>query len=541
MTRATLDTGSNGIQLQLEYGTLVDAATGGAITADTASVKFSNLEAWLDTNGYHTVDSSNSLRSYGSWVADDSWSNISIDTSGSKKLKELSPSSQALAFGAEGSNFGVSLEMTGVNAAGTLQGTKYWVVPRRPYHGPYAPGVTIAENVMYITGHQLNAALDRYWSRLRYAVETNDVWGGDGVVPNNYGAIGFVMAPNCRYRAAAAADNDDAIGTSGISGYYYSKPNTPTLAANRPIGSTQVTLTLGNTAPYAAALLIERALDTGGWAQIGSTGSGTFTDTVPLNSIASYRIRVQSLAGVNVAYSDYSAAAAIGLGYTIPGYPGLQINRSSETTGIVTVSGHQSNPALDKYWASLEWLVQLDEGAYGGGATGLAGTTTSIPFVIAANHRYSVRVRAVNATGPGPWSQTIYLFTTPAAPTEFTAARAGLASTQVDLAWANPAPYANLFIVERSTNGGTSWTQLGTSATTSYSDTLPVGSSALYRVKAQAPNQLLQSAYSDTAVVPLALISDKAKIPGLVRCYVGEDRIRKMQLGTSVLWVDGDE
>ena len=40
MARVILATGSNGISLQLEYGAIVDAATGGAITSSTTAVQF---------------------------------------------------------------------------------------------------------------------------------------------------------------------------------------------------------------------------------------------------------------------------------------------------------------------------------------------------------------------------------------------------------------------------------------------------------------------------------------------------------------------
>ena len=110
MARTTLDTGSNGIQLQLEYGSLVDAATGGSITPNTTSVKFSNLEAWIDANGYPFYDSSNKLTASGGWVADDSWTNIDIPTtSGTRKLKELSPQSQPIKFGGTNGSSAVAL------------------------------------------------------------------------------------------------------------------------------------------------------------------------------------------------------------------------------------------------------------------------------------------------------------------------------------------------------------------------------------------------------------------------------------------------
>ena len=58
MARVTLATGSNGISLQLEYGAIVDAATGGAVTSSTTAVKFSTLEVWLVTTSQSFYDNS---------------------------------------------------------------------------------------------------------------------------------------------------------------------------------------------------------------------------------------------------------------------------------------------------------------------------------------------------------------------------------------------------------------------------------------------------------------------------------------------------
>ena len=56
MARVILATGSNGISLQLEYGAIVDAATGGAVTSSTTAVPFSTLEVWLVTNSKTIYD-----------------------------------------------------------------------------------------------------------------------------------------------------------------------------------------------------------------------------------------------------------------------------------------------------------------------------------------------------------------------------------------------------------------------------------------------------------------------------------------------------
>ena len=167
MARTTLDTGSNGIQLQLEYGSLVDAATGGSITPNTTSVKFSNLEAWIDANGYPFYDSSNKLTASGGWVSDDSWTNIDIPTtSGTRKLKELSPQSQPIKFGGTNGSSAVALTLTGINSAGTLSGSYSRTAPRRPYNVPNAPAVVIGAGTATAEALQLDDEADRYTATL---------------------------------------------------------------------------------------------------------------------------------------------------------------------------------------------------------------------------------------------------------------------------------------------------------------------------------------------------------------------------------------
>lgn len=549
MPRATLDTGSNGIQLQLEYGSIVDNATGGSITADTTSVRFSNLEAWIDANGYPFYDSSNELTASGGWVTDDSWSNIDIPTtSGTRKLKELGKQTQATKFGGTNGSYAVSLKITGINSAGTMSGSKSWTVPRRPYHAPGTPGVAIGASVFTISGAQRNTAADSYWEFLAYRVETNDAWSGYATLGGDVTSVGIAMAANSRYRAQAYAMNEDATGAAGLTGYYYTEPSAPSaLACARQATKTTVVLSWTNNASYVAAYLVERSLNGGAYTQIGTSTTNSFTDTsVPLGSTASYRVRVQGPTGVNTAYSGYSGIASVNNGWAAPAAPAsVVLTRVSDSAATITITGNQNTATSDGYWQWVDWVLYdflLNTIASG---SGLAGTTTSIPVTgLVAQQGYLATVRARNEVGGGSaWKESGYIYTTPGTPINLTAARAGAASSSVNVGWAFGGGFVGVYQVERSTNGGSTWTQVGSvpAGTLAFVDTLPVASSALYRVRAQTPAPAIASGYTGTVFVSVALITDKTKIPGVNRIYVGEERVRQVFLGTSKIWVDGDE
>ena len=120
--------------------------------------------------------------------------------------------------------------------------------------------------------------------------------------------------------------------------------------------------------------------------------------------------------------------------------------------------------------------------------TGLTGGTTQ-----------HYRVRAINGTGASAWSNvaTAQTGTVPAAPTGLTAT--AVSSTQINLAWTDPATTETGFEIERSPDG-TTFTPLATVAAnvTAYAHTgLTGGTTQHYRVR--AINGTGASAWSNVA------------------------------------------
>ena len=95
------------------------------------------------------------------------------------------------------------------------------------------------------------------------------------------------------------------------------------------------------------------------------------------------------------------------------------------------------------------------------------------------------------------WAQEVG--TPPADPSDLTATAAS--SSQIDLSWADNATDESAYVVERSLDGSTDWTQVTSTLpadSTSYSDTGLSGSTT-YHYRVKATNAAGDSGYSNTA------------------------------------------
>ena len=549
MARDWFDTGDHGIALGLEYGSLVDAATGGSVTPDTVSVKLSNAEAWIKTNNWPFTDSSNKLSWSGGLVADGSASNISAGTSSSKKLKELPKQSQPIYFGKTGSS-SVALSLTGIEAAGeTLSGSRPFTLPARPYHLPATPNVWMADGAIYCSGNQNNTEQDSYWSLTDWYLETNDEPKVAVVlnVPGTTIVQGVAMEANSRYRGYVYSENSTGTSPGGVSGYWYTAPNTPAaITATRANGSTVVNLSWdANGSLYVGSYRIYRSLNGGAYSHLKDVATTTTTDTVPLGSTASYYIVAYTPVGENQGVSANSATAAIGTGYNVPNPPGVAIVRTGVSTATVTITSNQNTATNDRYTAELDWQIQVNDAPFGGGAVNLAGTTTSFSLTaLPADSRIQVQARFSNAAGESAWAQSGYLYTVPDAPSGFTAARADVASSTVNLSWVDNAAYETNALLEKKIGAG-AWNQVATFPAGSVSGTVQQSQaeSATYRLRMATPDNQY-SGYSGEQTVGVAFVSNKnfARVGGgsLDLCFVGGTRIRRICKGAAVLWEDGD-
>ena len=543
MARVTLATGSNGISLQLEYGAIVDAATGGAVTSSTTAVQFSTLEVWLVTTSQSFHDYSNKMVVSGTGVVPNTWNNFNLNMGANKQLRlaSLTPAARPIVYGSA-LTIAVGVTVSGIEYTGTLSGSYAGVAPARPYSKPATPSVGIGNGTVAISGHQRDSAKDKYWELLDVALETDGVWStwiGYGISGGTTSAS-WSSGSDRRYRTRARARNNAETGDYGTSGYWYTTPLAVAnvAAARAASGSTSVNVTWDNRAQYSGQVLIYRGLNGAGRVLV-HTASGTsekWVDSVPLASTATYHIVTVTPQGVNKATSTSSNVVSVGRGYSTPNAPtSVTLTKTGDTTATIGIKGNNNSSSSSAYWDDINYWLQVDTGAWYGDWTA-AGNATAIPVTgMQLNRRYRARARAVNAAGSSGFAYSNYIYTEPAAPTGITITRTK-GTNKVKIAATDASTWGTGVQVDRSTNDGDSWTAIGTAPLT---DSLHDEKPALYRFSTVTPSPSIRSDYVVRSVAAL-LTTDKGRIPGTNRIYLGTNRIRQVLLGTNRFWVDGD-
>ena len=189
------------------------------------------------------------------------------------------------------------------------------------YLQPAAPtGVTLTmlgEQKARVTfgGNQTNPAVDQYWANVYWDLQI----GSDAWVYQTYSPSGDTtsfdsdwnggqLPLNSRFQARVRAWNSGGFGPYGTSGYCYTTPLTPTnVVANRVADSAQVQVTWDDASAYAGSYLVQRSTNGGAWADVGTSTSKSFADTLEMTSYAQYRVVTRTPAPVKV--SAVSAAS----------------------------------------------------------------------------------------------------------------------------------------------------------------------------------------------------------------------------------------
>lgn len=166
-----------------------------------------------------------------------------------------------------------------------------------------------------------------------------------------------------------------------------------------------------------------------------------------------------------------------------PGTPtGLSCTYVSDTSvslGWTNVYASNGAPTQNKVQASV------NGGAFADLVT--VSATTAATVATAANRKTVFRVLASNGAGASAYSATATLYTTPAAPTGVAAAKD--ASANIVISWTPQVAFSeHEHVIERSTDGGTTWNSLTVVAggTSTYTHVSPSPSSTWkYRVRAR--------------------------------------------------------
>ena len=202
-----------------------------------------------------------------------------------------------------------------------------------------------------------------------------------------------------------------------------------------------------------------------------------------------------------------------------PAAPSLtSVVRNSDTSQTINWTDNASGSAPYKSVQVQRQMYNGSWSSFGGIVTDTTKRTSSgsrsyNDTSTVANRIYCYRIKAANGAGESYSGNSVWIFTTPAAPTGVTATKQ--ASGDIIISWVKGTPHSEIVSnVDYSTNGGASWTSLATgiaSGTTSVTHTSPPAvASLIYRVRhtietaaSGALGEGLTSAYGQSNAVQL--------------------------------------
>jgi hypothetical protein len=186
---------------------------------------------------------------------------------------------------------------------------------------------------------------------------------------------------------------------------------------------------------------------------------------------------------------------------------------TAPTAASATATGHDTIELTWSDQSTNEDRFEIDRSTDGGGSwpdrfTAPAGTTHLTDVGLASSTAYAYRVRACNAVGCSDFTASTTATTAPTPPAGLTAVV--VSPTRINLAWTDRSADETAFIIERSTDGGFSWSgigQTGANVTTYGDQQAAAGTAYRYRVRAcrgsicSGPSNVAEA---NTPVVPSA-------------------------------------
>ncbi len=323
------------------------------------------------------------------------------------------------------------------------------------------------------------------------------------------------------YNRALAATEIQADMTAQITQSMDTQaPTAPTNLSATVISVSQINLSWTASADNVGVTnyLIERCAGASctGFAQIATPATTTFNDSgLTASTSYSYRVRATDAAGNLSAYSNVATTATLALPDTTP--PSAPSNLAAT---VISVS--QINLSWTASTDNVGVTNYLVERCAGASCTSFAQIATSTTTTynntgLTASTSYSYRVRATDAAGNLSGYSNVVTAATPALPdTTPPSAPSNLAATaisvsQINLSWTASTDNVGVtnYLVERCSGAScTSFAQIATSTTTSYSNTgLTASTSYSYRVRATDGAGNL-SGYSNAATAATPALPD---------------------------------
>ena len=357
----------------------------------------------------------------------------------------------------------------------------------------------------------LNVGVPTGWANLDARFELRSATGSLMASADSSTSLGATLTANLAagsYRIVVGSHGSYGdVGQYTVSGTIVSGTgvNPPTNLVASPVNGGQANLSWADNAGNETGFKVERSTDGTNWSAIATLASNaaSFSDT-GLSPGVTRQYRVYAFNATAV--SDYSNQASITL---VPVSPsGLTATAASAGQISLTwtdVSG-ESSYKVERSLDGVTW-TQI--------ASTLGNVVSFQNTGLSANTTYSYRVRATNNGGDSGFSNvasatTLATTSLPTAPSSLVAA--AVTKSRVNLTWIDTASNEDGVKIERSSDGGKTWSQLaqvGANITT-YSD-LSVSARKTYQYRVRAYNTAGNSAYSNVAqvTVPQAALTSQ--------------------------------
>lgn len=274
------------------------------LSADGSQARITDPRVTID-RGVNIIDSSNRLEVSGGAVVDGTWSNLNLDGSGEKRIKNVSGQWQNLAYG-KTTTVSFQAELSGVNYAGaTLTVSKSVTLPARAFTAPATQSDVVATR---ITDTQATIA----WTRnvttggpysTQYVERSTDGGAYVQIAALSGDATNYIdpgIQPNHIYAWRVRAQNGAGVSGYAGSGTIYTTPATPIAGTIAKAGSTIIFGWI-STSPYATGYRVYHRSGTGPYTLLGVVSAGPYIHS-NVNTAVTHQYKVT--AGIGNLESD---------------------------------------------------------------------------------------------------------------------------------------------------------------------------------------------------------------------------------------------
>jgi len=316
----------------------------------------------------------------------------------------------------------------------------------------------------------------------------------------SFSDIGLNAATTYYYRVRATNGSGDSPNSNTANATTQQTPPTaPNSLTASAASASQINLSWTDNSNNETGFEIDRATSaTGPWSQIASTAAGTtvFSDNgLAAASTYYYRARATNVAGD----SPHSNSANATTAQAVPTTPGSlsasAVSPSQIYLSWTDTSNSETGFEIDRATSAAGPWSQI--------ATISANVTLFADNGLNASSTYYYRVRAANAAGDSPHSNTasattVTAQTTPAAPSSLVAS--AVSASQINLSWTDNSPNETGFEVDRAASASGPWTKIATTTAgvTSFANS-GLNAATTYHYRVRATNSAGDSPNSNTA------------------------------------------